>query len=379
MPGGSQGRPVLLFNLHLDRPHSPLTQYHAPSMALILLGIDEAGYGPLLGPLSVGAAALRAGNWSDGDPAPDFWKLLSKAVCKEPREAKGANPRIPVADSKKLKLANSVTTRHPLVHLERAVLSFMRFAEGAAPDLPADDAALFEVLGVELERRPWYQEVKPVSVPVGSTAQSIAIGSNPLGAALEAASVDCLGLWCRAIGETRFNSVVGETGSKAEATVVAIGEYLRMAFEKWGSGERGDLRVVCDRQGGRTDYGPMLARECRSRADASSRWTAAVKVLEESDRCCRYEVHDRTRRMVVTFMPEAESAHMSVALASMVAKFVRELAMARFNRYWCSRAIESAKIDLKPTAGYRQDAARWLEDARDLLTPDDRRALIRNA
>lgn len=347
-------------------------------MALILFGIDEAGYGPLLGPLSVGATALRVDRWTDGDPAPDFWQLLSNAVCKEPRDAKGTNPRIPVADSKKLKLANSVTTRHPLVHLERAVLSFMRFSEGASPDLPADDAALFAHLGVELEPRPWYQ-VPPSPIPVGSTAQSIAIGSNPLAAALEAASVDCLGLWCRTIGETRFNTVVGETGSKAEATALAIGEYLRMAFEKWGSGERGELRVVCDRQGGRTDYGPMLARECRSRSDASPRWTASVKVLEESDRCCRYEVHDRTRRMIVTFMPEAESAHMSVALASMVAKLVRELAMARFNRYWCRRATESANMELKPTAGYRLDAARWLEDARTLLTPDDRRALIRNA
>lgn len=349
-----------------------------PPMALILLGIDEAGYGPLLGPLSVGATALRVDRWADGDPAPDFWKLLCAAVCKEPRAAKGASSRIPVADSKKLKLANSVTTRHPLVHLERAVLSFMRFTEGASPDLPADDAALFALLGVDLEPRPWYQ-VPPSPIPVGSTAQAIAIGSNSLGGAMELASVESLGLWCRTIGETRINTVVGETGSKAEATALAIGEYLRMAFEKWGSGERGELRVVCDRQGGRTDYAPMLARECRARSDAPSRWTAAVKVIEESDRCCRYEVHDRTRRMIVTFMPEAESAHMPVALASMVAKLVRELAMARFNRYWCRRAIESASMELKPTAGYRQDAARWLSDARPILTPDDRRALIRNA
>lgn len=347
-------------------------------MALILLGIDEAGYGPLLGPLSVGATALRVGPWTQGDPAPDFWKLLSKAVCKEPRAAKGTNSRIPVADSKKLKLANSITTKHPLVHLERAVLTFMRFAPDAPAELPLDDASLFKVLGVELEPRPWYQ-VPPSPVPVGSSAQAIAIGSNLLGGALEQSSVDCLGLWCRTIGETRFNTIVGETGSKAEATALAIGEYLRLAFEKWGSGEHGELRVVCDRQGGRTDYAPMLARECRSRSEALSRWTASVKVLEESDRCCRYEVHDRTRRMIVTFMPEAESAHLPVALASMVAKLIRELAMARFNRYWCRRATESASMDLKPTAGYRLDAARWLQDARTLLTTDERRALIRNA
>ena len=83
--------------------------------------------------------------------------------------------------------------------------------------------------------------------------------------------------------------------------------------------------------------------------------------------------------MTVTFMPEAESAHLPVALASMIAKLIRELAMARFNRYWCDRARAAASLELKPTAGYRQDAARWLHDARDILTPEDRRAMIRNA
>ncbi len=344
-------------------------------MSLILLGIDEAGYGPLIGPLSVGAAAFRIASWTEGSPAPDLWKLLEAAICKESRDARS---RIPVADSKKLKLANSVTTRHPLVHLERAVLTFHRHVPGTTPTIPETDLALFEFLGVVLDDRPWYRG-DPLPIPVGSSAASLSIGANLLGAALEQATVEPLALWCRTIGETRFNTIVGETGSKAEATALAIGEYLRLAFEKWGSGEQGELRIVCDRQGGRTNYASMLARECRSGSDSSSRWTASVKVIEESDRCSRYEVHDRARRMFVTFMPEAESAHLPVALASMIAKLIRELYMARFNRYWCARARESAAFELKPTAGYRLDAARWLEDAKSILTPEDRRAMIRNA
>jgi hypothetical protein len=58
----------------------------------------------------------------------------------------------------------------------------------------------------------------------------------------------------------------------------------------------------------------------------------------------------------------------------MMAKLVRELMMARFNRYWCGFIPE-----LKPTAGYNQDARRWLRDAAGVLTNEHRRVLIRRA
>jgi hypothetical protein len=46
-----------------------------------------------------------------------------------------------------------------------------------------------------------------------------------------------------------------------------------------------------------------------------------------------------------------------VALGSMLSKYLRELHMILFNRYWCER-----RPDLKPTAGYSVDARRFLED-----------------
>jgi hypothetical protein len=58
----------------------------------------------------------------------------------------------------------------------------------------------------------------------------------------------------------------------------------------------------------------------------------------------------------------------------MLAKYVRELAMARFNRHWCSRLP-----DLKPTAGYRGDGWRWLRDASPVITREERAALVRIA
>ncbi len=48
--------------------------------------------------------------------------------------------------------------------------------------------------------------------------------------------------------------------------------------------------------------------------------------------------------------------------------------MMRFNRYWASRQAE-----LKPTAGYVQDARRWLGDVQGTMTPEERKAMVRLA
>jgi hypothetical protein len=58
----------------------------------------------------------------------------------------------------------------------------------------------------------------------------------------------------------------------------------------------------------------------------------------------------------------------------MLAKLTREMLMARFNRYWRGRMPE-----LKPTAGYRGDGWRWLQDVADIVSKDERQALIRRA
>ena len=94
-----------------------------------------------------------------------------------------------------------------------------------------------------------------------------------------------------------------------------------------------------------------------------------MRALTEDAARSRYSLAENA---IVQFMPEAESAHLPVALASMVAKYVRELSMARFNRYWCGRVPE-----LKPTAGYSTDARRWLDEMREVLEPAERAAMVR--
>ena len=51
-------------------------------MALIIAGIDEAGYGPTLGPLCVGMSAFAMPDPQIPSPTPDLWKLLDAAICR---------------------------------------------------------------------------------------------------------------------------------------------------------------------------------------------------------------------------------------------------------------------------------------------------------
>jgi ribonuclease HII len=352
---------------------------------LLLAGIDEAGYGPTLGPLCVGMSLFCIRDWSPGQPAPDLWKLLSTGVCRKPSDRRR---RVPIADSKRLKLANDAKSNHPLVHLERGVLACLRSLESS----PATDAELMKALDAPVMESPWYGG-EPVPIPMALTPGEIAIGAGRIAASLERAGVEILDLRCIIITESALNEVIRTTGSKAEATAMAVGEHIRRvvaavaarqcsedrcsdtATESSAEGAEPSavavateparampLRVVCDQLGGRTQYQDILARELPG---------ATVTPLTESGERSRYSIGPES---VVQFMPEAEAAHLPVALASMVAKLVRELSMLRFNRYWCSR-----HPGLKATAGYTQDARRWLQDMRDLLHPDERAAMVRIA
>ena len=123
------------------------------------------------------------------------------------------------------------------------------------------------------------------------------------------------------------------------------------------------MRIICDRQSGRLDYEDIIAKAFPGEG-------AALDV--RTNHLSRYLLRDGA--IAVNFETQAEDRHLPTALASMAAKLVRELLMARFNRYFAARLPE-----LKPTAGYVQDARRWLRDTEGVLDPDERRVMVRLA
>lgn len=335
---------------------------------LVYAGIDEAGYGPMLGPLCIGLAVFRVPHWApDLEPraapgeAPDLWEALGGALCKA---VKDPRRRIAIADSKKLKGANSLKRVHPLRHLERGVLAML----GARGDRTPTDSSLMRILGASLGDAPWFGG-EPLGLPVGADPQELALDIARLSAAMRSAGVELLDARCRVIDAPGFNRAVRETGSKGALTLASARDAIARVI-KVGGGSANEpdaeeppiIRIVGDRLGGRLDYAPMLEHAIGRRITCTHRCEAGA----------RYEAMGG--RIGVQFRSEAEDRHMPVALASMLAKLTRELAMIRFNRYWSSRSPT-----LRPTAGYATDARRWLREASPVLNARERADLVRIA
>jgi ribonuclease HII len=76
----------------------------------------------------------------------------------------------------------------------------------------------------------------------------------------------------------------------------------------------------------------------------------------------RYRVELLSRPISIVFRPRADGASVAVALASMLCKYLREICMRQFNRFWAKHIP-----GLKPTAGYPVDARRFFAEIQPLL------------
>lgn len=333
---------------------APSADNHQPAEHILYAGIDEAGYGPRLGPLCLALTVFETPR-GDAAAAPDLWRALRAAVCRD--HAGSKRGRLAVADSKELKGVGGAKV-DPLLHLERGVLAF---EAAAASSAHADtESALLTRLGVRVPASiSWYAGDTPL--PRGSDPDQLRILIAQLKGALADAAIRPCFLRCVAMDESTFNERYHHLQNKASVSFGIVGGMLRRLWET--TPPAGTMHAVVDRQGGRAYYGPLLSQAIGAEA----------RPLEETDETSRYEVV-ADRRMTIEFRVAAESAHLPVALASMTAKFVREILMARFNRYW------SARVDgLRPTAGYGLDAGRWLRDVRGRIPAEEIEVLVRKA
>ncbi len=336
-------------------------------------GIDEAGYGPVLGPLCVASSIFEMHHPTAPDgTAPDLWKLLGRSVSRAPGRT-SKTQRLPIADSKVLKLPNpkvgAPPGRDPLVHLERGVLAMLHTVKHEVTTVDG----LLEALEISKPTLPWYEsDATREKLPRATTPEHIHMHGAHLAGVMESAGVRVRALRCVCIDERNFNAQLGEVGVKSGVSFRAVGELLREVWDISKDESEVCPRVVVDRQGGRMCYAKALAQELPG---------THIEVLGETPTRSVYEVSGAgakndgsNHRMRIFFEVEAEQRHLPVALASMTAKLVRELMMARLNAHFGARLHE-----LKPTAGYYSDGMRWLRDVDAILTPHERAVLRRKA
>ena len=317
----------------------------------LLVGVDEAGYGPHLGPLVVAAAGLHFSG--DALPDPDLWDALRPHVHKRPG---GASGRVVICDSK---IAYGGTG--DLAVLERTVLGFL----AASGPRPKSLGRLLQATGVnspagrdgaDRAMRPW-DKPEELALPVAAHAEDIASAAERLLSVLADLGAAPGGLWVNAAPAARLNRLMDGPRNKAGA-LFALAADLLTAVQALGP--RDPIHITMDRHGGRRYYAGLLAGAFPM---------TPVETVEESPARSRYRLvrgaaadpHGRTTAAAapvdVTVRDRCETWSLPTALASMTAKYVRELHMVQLNAYF-----RNLVPGLRPTAGYGRDAWRFLND-----------------
>lgn len=301
-----------------------------------VVGIDEAGYGPNLGPLVQACVGLYL-------PDDDLtgWKAL-KSIVRRMNEPK--DDRLVVDDSK------VVYTKGGLEELEQTVLTLSAMLDDemiphlqykhffdcqcgntnrhedeywfrGEANILEDQSRTETILGGRRLWRHWFEEH-------GETFQYL----------------------CRIVMPSEFNRVTDSLGSKATVLANGIVDFLKQTEAVH---QKEPVLVTCDKLGGRNYYAPILQEAF------PEGWPVAEI---ESGAESRYRILNVGREITVTFKPRADGENVCVALASMLAKYVREICMRQFNEFWTKHVP-----GIKPTAGYPVDAKRFYSEIQEAM------------
>jgi len=302
----------------------------------VLVGIDEAGYGPLMGPLVVSGTAFRVEETPEGG---SLWDRLPGVVGRVGGTTKCA---LVVDDSKRL-----YTRSAGLKRLEHAACAFMELAGSRPRTLKqlVGKCAVGETL--DARRYPWYRE-DDVAIPSEIDEETVAASSMTLRQGLARGGVEFLEVALTPVCAGEFNQWLATNScNKAHLLLDLCGKLLTHFALRY---PHEDLVVACDKQGGRKKYYGFLLRLFP---------LTRIETLRESAESSSYRMEDGGRRVDIRFMKGADQQSMPVALASIFAKYVRELYLRLFNDFW--RRIDSALV---PTAGYYTDGRRFWQEIR---------------
>jgi len=296
-----------------------------------VLGTDEAGYGPNLGPLCIAASAWEV---PDAIAADNLYALLAAAVTAEC----SANGKLAIADSKRLYKPGGT-----LALLERGVLA----ALAAIDRLPKRWRDIWRALDGEalaqIDSLAWH-DAYDEPLPRDVLAEELASHIESFCDGCRCAEVRAVELQSTVLFPAAFNRAVKRCGNKAEVLSLTTLQLARRVLESLPPGQ---AIVLCDKHGGRSYYAALIQHVFPDEL---------VIVRHESADLGVYEVRHCGRQIEFRFQPKGER-HLPTALASMTAKYLRELAMRPFNDFW-QRHVEG----LRATAGYPTDAGRFYDD-----------------
>ncbi len=300
---------------------------------VFLAGIDEAGYGPFVGPLTLGYSLFRV-----RETKQDLWDILEPVAVKKPDRTD--KQRLWLNDSKKVH-----SGPHGRARLERTVAAFRQLTTPQAVML--DDWVTESPAGAPrwLHAAPWFRRL-PERLAASVGAERAQLDSTLLHRTLDHAGCQCVAFGARAVPACELNDLIRTTGSKGNTNFAMAMQIVRHLLELTGDAP---LRIELDRHGARTRYGFLLRDALQPKS---------ITTHGEGPGGSAYTLQFETREVELRFSMGADSEHLPVALASMAAKQTREQMMDLWNAWFQKRLS-----DIKPTKGYGVDGKRWCGEA----------------
>ncbi|MBT3339532.1 MAG: hypothetical protein HN405_01200 [Planctomycetes bacterium] len=304
---------------------------------VFLAGIDEAGYGPFVGPLTLGYSLFRV-----RDAEQDLWTVLEPVAVKKPLRTD--KQRLWLNDSK---LVHSGP--HGRARLERTVAAFRQLTSPQAVLL--DDWVTESPAGPPrwLHAAPWFRRL-PDRLAASVNPERTQLDATLLHRTLENAGCQCVAFGARAVPACELNELIRTTGSKGNTNFFIAMQAVQHLLDLTGDSP---LRIELDRHGARTRYMALL-REALT--------PERITTHGEGPGGSAYTLHFATREVQLRFSMGADSEHLPVALASMAAKQTREQLMDLWNAWFQKRLP-----NIKPTKGYGVDGKRWCGEAIPML------------
>jgi hypothetical protein len=309
----------------------------------VYAGIDEAGYGPMFGPLVIARSIFVMDQHEPTLEPPSLWSLLRSTVCKKPNDKKR---RLAINDSKIL-----YKPAWSLEYIEQGVLSFLS-TSGIDPKNLSEllEQLAYDQLSCQTKQDWYHSPNQEPYVPSILSLSQLEKSKKRLHRAMRQNSIHLADIKAAVVFEDRFNQMVKIQGSKAGCAWNFVSGHLESIWSRYG--EHHPLAVV-DRQGGRKSYQGLLEPIFDP---------AEVSTLYEDPLKSFYRITKGMRQMHILVQVKSENQHFPVALASMVAKYLRELLMMRFQSFWSAHAP-----NIKPTCGYFVDGSRFLREIQPLI------------
>jgi len=301
----------------------------------IFVGIDENGYGSILGPLIVTSTVF-----SVPDPKDNLWYSLKETISKRKKDL---GNRLLVTDSKK-----AFSQSSGIKHLERTTLAFL---DQLGLEIDSFSRLLSSVsitANSQLRKYPWYPKTCEDLLFKKDVDATAKLSKN-----MKEQGIQLLDVRCCYFDVSKFNQRVQATGNKAELVTSSVLEHIQSATALASFFNEKQVFVVCDRIGGRTYYEEILTKLSDFELISSN------SGLEESE----YKMCSGKTTLDVRFEVGADNNYFPVALASMIGKYIREVVV----RSMCSYFAE-LQPGLKPTAGYYVDGLRFLRDVEEAGT-----------